>query len=298
MIPLCVMLWVAIMVRINEYGITESRYAVIVLAGCMTLISVYLALLRDPDLRVIPLILGIACLFGFVGPFSMTTVSYVSQTKRLTSILSSHGVLVNRQIHPEAVNRMTKEDAATVESILDYLDSSKDSSRIQRWISGITDNKPASYSSTDVVSWLGLDKYEKASFEVTINSNRLDSPQNHWVNNGSVQPFRILYYELLEQPRKFNFYEDGAWVITFPQDTSLTWLITDPIGNTDTLSFRSALTEKSYGKVASIRRGAFAPVASFPTKQVRFVFNELDATLAQGKWQSIDADGIIIVERK
>lgn len=96
MIPLCVLLWDAIMVRINEYGITESRYVVIVLACCMTLISVFLALVRDPDLRVIPLILGIACLFGFVGPFSMTTVSYASQTKRLTSILSSYGVLVKR----------------------------------------------------------------------------------------------------------------------------------------------------------------------------------------------------------
>ena len=89
MIPLLILLFIAIGVRVADYGLTEKRYLIIALAVWLSAISMYFSFSRSPRLELIPISLFLVIALSAVGPQSATSLSRVSQQARLGKLLGS-----------------------------------------------------------------------------------------------------------------------------------------------------------------------------------------------------------------
>lgn len=120
-LPLIVMMFVSIGIRINAYGVTENRYFVVALGIWVFLIMIYFATTNKTRNIILPLSLAIITFISVFGPFSSYSVSKYSQNKRLTKIFNANNMLKgDKVIKAGAV--VTEEDSRQISSILNYFD--------------------------------------------------------------------------------------------------------------------------------------------------------------------------------
>lgn len=120
LIPIVIMQLISVYLRLNAYGVTESRYY-IALFGLFS-ITVGLVLSFRPGTKnsIIALLAAGFAIFSVIPPVDAFTVSRFSQINRLESMLQEAGVLVNGEIKPKADVDMTLRLETT--SILKYLE--------------------------------------------------------------------------------------------------------------------------------------------------------------------------------
>lgn len=138
LLPLVVMLFIAINMRIAAYGITINRYVVLLLGVWLTVVCSYFIIGKN-NIKFIPISLCVMVILTSFGPWSMFSVSEKSQSNRLKEILTEHqilkdGKIVNEQTlmvdsnfyqqdfkYPNAslVNDSINNE---IKSIIDYLD--------------------------------------------------------------------------------------------------------------------------------------------------------------------------------
>jgi hypothetical protein len=90
MIPLVVLLLLAVWKRVDSYGITESRYILVILAIWLTLITVYFLFSKKQNIKIIPVSLSILAVLSTYGPQGAFSVSRFSQVKRLNKLMKSN----------------------------------------------------------------------------------------------------------------------------------------------------------------------------------------------------------------
>ncbi len=88
MLPLLILLAVSIYKRVADYGITESRYLLIMMALWLAFISIYFLIKGRKQIRLIPISLFILSILIVIGPWGIKAVSKRSQQNRLEKILS------------------------------------------------------------------------------------------------------------------------------------------------------------------------------------------------------------------
>jgi hypothetical protein len=91
MVPLLPLLILAIVERIQIYGITELRYVVLVLAAWLTGITLYFLFSKQQNIKAIPVSLAILAMVGAWGPQSASSISENSQRNRLIRLFDSQG---------------------------------------------------------------------------------------------------------------------------------------------------------------------------------------------------------------
>lgn len=133
-VPLSIILILAMLKRIDQYGYTELRYAGLIVASWLTGISVYYTIWRRTDFRPIPISLCLVTLVFLIGPLSPRAVSQRSQWNRLEKQLLEFGWLkenelvnLTRSIELEAYNQLR--------STIRYLRSYYGPSRFRDWAS-------------------------------------------------------------------------------------------------------------------------------------------------------------------
>lgn len=132
-LPLIAVLFVAIGVRINDYGITESRYA-IVLAGVWFTITTIIYLFRHDDysMKFGPAILAVLFLLSSFGPWGAVSLSERSQVNRLEVLLIKNNMLKDGKfIKPAPDAKIPDKDSIT--SILYYLTRTEKLGAIAKW---------------------------------------------------------------------------------------------------------------------------------------------------------------------
>ena len=130
-LPLTVLLYLAVRVRIGEYGVTESRYFGFVLAGWLTLVSVYFWWPANRSIRWLPASLALLCLGCTWGPWGAFAVAEHSQFARLQEKLAAHGLLVNGVLTPKP-QELARKEYTDLQSMLRYLRSRHDSAQLSR----------------------------------------------------------------------------------------------------------------------------------------------------------------------
>lgn len=113
-LPLLLLLYVAIFKRVSDYGITEARYFLILLAAFITVTMLYLIFSRKQQLRFLPMglcVLSLLGSFGFWGAFSVSKWSQMKQFKEVYSAFAKADT-----------NTITREKADRFVSIVHYLD--------------------------------------------------------------------------------------------------------------------------------------------------------------------------------
>jgi hypothetical protein len=135
LLPAIVMLWLAIWQRIEQYGITERRYFLIVLSLWLAGIAVYQLVTRARGIRVIPYSLGVVGLLTLAGPWAAYAVSEGSQVRRLAGLLGRNGMLADGTARP-AAGPVPAEDGREISAALRYLAATHDLDAVAAWFGG------------------------------------------------------------------------------------------------------------------------------------------------------------------
>jgi hypothetical protein len=148
--PLLIILFIAIFMRVNEYGITINRYIILLLGIWLTIVCLYTAIGKT-NIKFIPTSLALMLILISFGPWGMFSISEKSQVNRLKNILEQSKILVGNKVENETTwikdslpnlhsnselknaGRLTDSLHNEVLSILDYLDDHHGFSLIREW---------------------------------------------------------------------------------------------------------------------------------------------------------------------
>ena len=102
LIPLIALLFVAIVIRLQDYGFTIKRYIVLLLGIWLTINAIYFIIKRK-NIKFIPISLTIILGLMSFGPWGMFSLSEKSQSDRLVSILEDNGIIKEGKIQNEVI---------------------------------------------------------------------------------------------------------------------------------------------------------------------------------------------------
>lgn len=90
LIPLIILMFIAIYIRIDAYGITENRYYVSLLGVWLSTISIYFIFSNKKDIRIIPITLIISGLISVYSPIGASQSSKRNQARRLENAIQQY----------------------------------------------------------------------------------------------------------------------------------------------------------------------------------------------------------------
>ena len=120
MFPLIILLILAIGRRVMEYGVTENRYFLIILALWLFIVALYFLFSRRKHIKFVPLSLFFAALLSGFGPWNAFEVSSISQHKRLEYFLDKNKMMLNGKA-VKSKKEISKDDKKEIASIVDYM---------------------------------------------------------------------------------------------------------------------------------------------------------------------------------
>ncbi|UCS95257.1 DUF4153 domain-containing protein [Echinicola marina] len=127
LLPLVLVLFLAIGIRISEYGITINRYLIVLLGIWLTFTCFYF-ILGFQNIKIIPSSLTLLLLLASFGPWGIFSVSENSQFNRLKSILSESNSLKDQKLRQEILwktNRLPELEALENQNLNLSLDSTQ-----------------------------------------------------------------------------------------------------------------------------------------------------------------------------
>lgn len=139
LLPLVVLLFMAISIRIGDYGLTVNRYIITMMGIWLSFISIYF-ILGFKNIKTIPISLCIAMILSSFGPWGMFSMSERVQLDRLENLLTKAEILKENKIQNEVkwtvgekgkiipiekklFKSIPQEDLDEVNSIIQYLNS-------------------------------------------------------------------------------------------------------------------------------------------------------------------------------
>ena len=117
-LPILFMMFISIWQRINQYGITENRYYVLILGLWVLGIMIYFSIKKTLKNIIIPISLSAVVLLSIYGPLSSFTISKMSQNSRLNKLLESEGMIANGVI--ASTDTIDSDKKKEINNILDY----------------------------------------------------------------------------------------------------------------------------------------------------------------------------------
>ena len=148
------LLFIAVYTRIAAYGLTEPRYAVVLIGVWALILAIWCMVRRSEnfDLRVIPGLLAILLLAASFGPWGIVGASVRSQTIELAGILREKGMLADGKFVRPAKGSESPlgTSAARVRQIEYYLNTRHALRRLAPWFEGEQQNPFAQGKSPEV----------------------------------------------------------------------------------------------------------------------------------------------------
>lgn len=158
-LPLLIMMFVSVGIRINAYGITEGRYLVFGLGLWVLGVMMYLNLSGAKRYVVIPLSLAVLTVIASYGPLSGYSVSRYSQNCRLEAVLERNGML-DAQGRIVSKSAISGKDRKQILAILEYFEDEHDLKEVR--------SLPAGYNPKKAEAVFGFDLNDQAFYEETF----------------------------------------------------------------------------------------------------------------------------------
>ncbi len=237
--PLLIILFIAIFMRLNDYGITINRYIILILGIWLTLVCLYTAIGKT-NIKFIPTSLAFLAILVSFGPWGMFSISEKSQVIRLKNILEQSKILVENKIQNETIwikdslpklnsnselkneKRLTDSLHNEVKSILDYLDDHHGFSLLNKWYKQDVD------SLVTILTNKNKDSYKYKEAEIYMKTLGLNYEHLDKVNNKSKINYTSSYnsiiktvtgYDYLINFSKYNYNNDDKNICTFNIDS-------------------------------------------------------------------------------
>lgn len=149
-----VMVLVALWQRIDQYGITEARYILGVLATWLAATALHRVITRTRDIKAIPTTLAVVGALTLAGPWSAYSVAKRSQLGRIEEILTTHGALSGNDLSSEP-REIPFEEWRQVEDVVLYLVDNHGTGAFDRWTGGVG-NGDEGWATEPALDWNGL----------------------------------------------------------------------------------------------------------------------------------------------
>lgn len=121
--PLLGMMFVAVGVRIQSYGITENRYFVLLAGIWVTGILIYYLFAKRVRNIILPVSLALIAILSVTGPWSSFSISKISQNQRFTALLAKYDMIDGNSI-VKPVRPIPNRAKMEIVSILSYFEKS------------------------------------------------------------------------------------------------------------------------------------------------------------------------------
>lgn len=283
-IPLLIMMFVSIGIRINAYGFTERRYYVVIL-GIWLLCSMIYFILFSKKLRNIflPVSLAVVAIIAVFGPLSSYSISIMSQNNRFQQLLVKNEMLKDGKIEPST--KVSSEDKVQISSIINYFNtqhSLKDAKLL-----------PVGFKMGDMKTALGFD----FDYNITPGNNRYFYFQRTTSESG----LDISGYDYLFDARQYNSTENLSGIpvnVTYNYDTSLLKVFynNEEVYSNDFNAFVNALIDKhgiptQDAKETSMLSGSeMTQIIDTNKLKIKIIFMSISGNTS--KPQSVEAKGI------
>lgn len=133
LLPSVAMLLMAAWKRIDQYGVTERRYFLVVLALWLAGVSVWCIVRRRPSIKAIPATLCAIAFLTLIGPWGAYAVSERSQTGRLRGLLEANGMLADATLRGPA-GEVPYADRREISAVVRYLVETGRTSALEAWL--------------------------------------------------------------------------------------------------------------------------------------------------------------------
>ena len=133
LIPLVGMLFLAIFVRISDYGITENRYYVLGMAVGLAIVVLYFVFSKSKDIRIIPMVIFAIALLAAYGPWSAFSVSKTSQQNRFEKLLIDNKMMLNGKLQGPPPD-MSLNAEREMSSVIEYLNNTHGAASLSKWL--------------------------------------------------------------------------------------------------------------------------------------------------------------------
>jgi hypothetical protein len=134
LIPQIVLLFLAITARTSEYGMTERRYYVFVLAAWLAVTTVLYIFTNFKNIKYIPVSLFLIAVLSSFGPWSSFSVSLNSQLSRFDELLVKNSILKDGKA-VKITKEVSDQDKEDMYSIIEFLIDRKRLDKIQPYFS-------------------------------------------------------------------------------------------------------------------------------------------------------------------
>jgi len=183
-LPLIIMMFVSIGIRIRAYGVTENRYFVVALGIWAFLVMSYFASAKKIKNVLLPLSLAVITTIAVLSPVSSYSISKRSQNKRLNRIFVKNNMIKDNKVI-KASGKVTDEDAKQITSIINYFDKNYSVRDVKEL--------PQNFKTSNMEKEIGV----KYSDEYNGNSNGYFS----FYSLGALEPMNIRGYDYLFDSR-------------------------------------------------------------------------------------------------
>lgn len=222
-LPLMVMMFTSIGIRISDYGVTENRYYVVALGLWVFGIMIYLAIVNRKRFIILPISLALIMLISICGPLSSYSISVRSQNKRFEHILTGKNMLMDGEI-VKPLKELSAMNEQDISSILHYFERNHSLKQVKYL--------PENFTFNDMENVFGFKDVEGYIYEANryfyFNSQENFSSMDI---KGYDYMFQVLSYnsgsniygeginaDYKQQQRKFVLYKDGEEIYSKVMD--------------------------------------------------------------------------------
>ena len=212
--PLIVLLFVAIGRRVFDYGITENRYFILVLAFWLLGISIYLLINKQKNIKIIPLSLFFVAALSHFGPWGTFSVSRNSQLARLENYLENSNILVDGNIVNNSTAVIDSVSTVEINNIVSYIIEYHGYSCLQPYTNLNLDsleNLPDTvyvYMKDEIIKAYGLDIYS------------YDSDNYFNLSGNFGEAISLNNFDYIADINYYNYYEDSVENSIFLNDSA------------------------------------------------------------------------------
>ena len=266
-LPILMMMFVSMGIRVKAYGITENRYYVLVLGLWIFGSMIYLSLAKKRKNILLPISLSIIILISVLGPFSSYSISQYSQSHRLENILVNNDMLNEGKVQVSSKN-VSIQDKQSISSILNYFENNHGLDRL--------DVLPEKFQISDMEETFGF-HYEQ--------------PQREHFDN-------YFYYRLdmsssLMDISEFDYFMDSSRIFEMPQSNdNLLNIQHSPDSNIITINYNNQIYETDLTDFATQlyeKYGFSQRDNGIPLNEMTFI-EENDAYKAKFIIQNLDGE--------
>lgn len=169
MLPLIVMLFIAIFMRIDDYGITINRYFILALGIWLSIVAVF-SLFFKSNIKFIPISLAAVILLSSFGPWGVFSVSEHYQINRLKQLLEKNKILVNGKIVNET--KWTKDSTTSFKNTQPFLNDNKLNDSLKTEVKSMLDYLDEYHGFSEINDWFKQDVGQLINNEIKSAKNK------------------------------------------------------------------------------------------------------------------------------